>query len=152
MVDGLIAGKLSGSAQNRTAQNGKTFVTAKVRAASGDGDALFVNVIAFDDNAKAALLALADGDSIALAGTLTPKVWTDKNGEVKPSLDMTAHAVLTAYGIKHKRDALARASSTKPVGEGRAVAAGMRNGARAARQFVDGFDAGRRSRFLNEIT
>lgn len=114
MVTGLIAGKLSGSAQNRTAQNGKTFVTAKVRAASGDGDALFVNVIAFDDNAKAALLALADGDSVALAGTLTPKVWTDKHGDAKPALDMVAHGVLSAYHVRKRREAIAQASGKTP--------------------------------------
>lgn len=114
MIDGLIAGKLNGSALSRTAQNGKTFVTAKVRAASGDGDALFINVIAFDDNAKAALLALADGDSVALAGTLTPKVWTDKHGEGRPALDMTVHAVLTAYHVKRKREAVTQVSGNAP--------------------------------------
>jgi single-stranded DNA-binding protein len=103
MVDGLIAGKMYGTAQSRTGQSGKTFVTAKVRAASGDGESLFVNVIAFDDKANAALLALDDGDSVALAGTLTPNVWTDKNGEARPALDMVAHGVLTAYHVQRKR-------------------------------------------------
>jgi hypothetical protein len=28
---------------------------------------------------------------------LTPKVWTDKNGLVKPAVDMIAHKVLSAY-------------------------------------------------------
>jgi single-stranded DNA-binding protein len=108
MIDGLIAGKLYGTATSRTGQSGKTFVTAKVRAAAGDGESLFVNVIAFDDKAKDALLALDDGDSVSLAGTLTPKVWTDKQGVTKPVLDMVAHAVLTAYHVKRKRAAVQR--------------------------------------------
>ncbi|PMS19141.1 single-stranded DNA-binding protein [Trinickia dabaoshanensis] len=134
MVDGLIAGKLSGSAQNRTAQNGKTFVTAKVRAASGDGDALFVNVIAFDDNAKAALLALADGDSVALAGTLTPKVWTDKHGDAKTALDMVAHGVLSAYHVRKRREAIGQASSGDTTSISRSVGKqrGLREGAALA--------------------
>ncbi|CAE6864020.1 hypothetical protein R69608_00360 [Paraburkholderia nemoris] len=106
MIDGLVSGKLFGSATNRTGQSGKTFVTAKVRTAAGDGESLFVNVIAFSTTAGDALLALGDGDSVTLAGTLTPKVWTDKHGDAKPALDMVAHAVLTAYHVKRKRAAV----------------------------------------------
>ncbi|WP_155754640.1 single-stranded DNA-binding protein [Burkholderia stagnalis] len=106
MIDGLIAGKMFGKAAERTGASGRPFVTAKVRAAVSDGEALFVNVIAFSDGAKAGLLALDDGDSVALAGALTPKVWTDRNGDAKPTLDMVAHAVLTAYHMKRKRAAM----------------------------------------------
>ena len=72
-------------------------MTCKLRATTNDGDTIFVNVIAFDDDVQSALLALADADSIALSGTLTPKVWTDKNGLIKPAMDMVAHRVLTAH-------------------------------------------------------
>ncbi|KVQ43739.1 hypothetical protein WK03_17765 [Burkholderia cepacia] len=106
MIDGLISGKLYGVAAKRTGQNGKTFVTAKVRAAAGEGESLFVNVITFSTTAADALLALDDGDSVSLAGTLTPKVWTDKHGDARPALDMVAHAVLTAYHVKRKRAAM----------------------------------------------
>lgn len=105
-IDALVAGKLYGAATSRTSQNGNPFVTAKVRAAAGDGESLFVNVIAFSHTAGEALLALADGDSLALAGTLTPKAWVDRSGDAKPALDMVAHAVLTAYHVKRKRAAM----------------------------------------------
>jgi len=72
VIDGLVSGKLYGAASRRTGQSGKTFVISNVRAASGDGESLFVNVIAFDDAAKSALLALDDGDSVTLSGTLAP--------------------------------------------------------------------------------
>ena len=111
MIDGLISGKLYGKPTERTGQSGKRFVVAKVRAATGDGEALFVNAIAFDDNAKSALLALDEGDSVALAGTLTPKVWTDKHGDAKPALDMVAYGVLTAYHVRKRREAIAQATS-----------------------------------------
>ena len=72
------AGKLQGKATERTTKTVKPFAIAKVRAAGGDGEALFVNVIAFDADPCAALLAFNDGDSVALAGTLTPKAWLDR--------------------------------------------------------------------------
>ncbi|THJ54320.1 single-stranded DNA-binding protein [Burkholderia sp. LS-044] len=106
MLDALASGKLYGKPGERTGPSGRPFVTAKMRVSVGDGDALFVNVIAFANDARAVLLALDDGDSVALAGTLTPKVWTDRNGDAKPALDMVAHAVLTAYHVKRKRAAM----------------------------------------------
>jgi len=140
VIDALVAGKLIGTAVERTASSGKQFVTAKVRAASGDGDALFINVIAFDDNAKTVLVTLADGDSVALAGSLTPKVWTDKQGESRPALDMTAHAVLTPYDVKRKRVAAPRTSGPK-VEASRTFARGTRNGPRGVRVSVDDSNA-----------
>jgi single-stranded DNA-binding protein len=103
MIDGLVSGRLYGTAQVRTGQHGTHFVTCRVRASAGDGESLFVNVIAFDDTVKDALQALDDGDSVSLAGALTPKTWTDKQGNAKPALDMVVHAVLTAYHVQRKR-------------------------------------------------
>ena len=110
MIDGLVSGKLFGAPQSRKSRSGSDYVTAKVRAAAGDGEALFINVIAFSQSAGEALLALADGDSVALAGSLTPKAWVDRQGDAKPSLDMIAHAVLTAYHVARKRKAVAEAA------------------------------------------
>ncbi|CAJ4042933.1 Single-strand binding protein family [Burkholderia pseudomallei] len=118
MIDSLVGGKLHGKTNERTGQSGKTFVTAKVRAAAGDGESLFVNVIAFDDRTKAALLALEDGDSVALAGTLTPKVWTDRSGQAKPTLDLVAHGILTAYHVKRKRQAMRPGEQSVPPTSG----------------------------------
>ncbi len=103
MIDALIAGRLYAAANERTSANGNPFVTAKVTATAGSGESLFLNVIAFSQSARTALLALDAGDSVALSGTLTPKVWTDRHGEAKPSLDMTVHAVLTVYHVTRKR-------------------------------------------------
>ncbi len=107
MIDGLIAGKLYGEPQQRTGKSGKPFAVAKVRCAAGDGESLFVNVIAFDGDTCTALLALGDGDSVAMAGTLTPKVWTDKQGIARPALDIVAAQVLTPYHVTRKRKAVA---------------------------------------------
>jgi single-stranded DNA-binding protein len=124
MIDGPIAGKLHGKPTERVGASGKAFVTARVRAAVADGESLFVNVIAFDDCAKAALLALDDGDSVALAGTLAPKVWVDKNGDAKPTLDMVAHGVLTPYHVQRKRKAMQPDEAATTDGAKRAIRGG----------------------------
>jgi single-stranded DNA-binding protein len=105
MIDALIGGRLYGQPVERTGKSGKPFVTAKVRAAAGDGEVIFVNVIAFDRQACAALCALGDGDSVSLVGSLTPKVWTPDGGDPRPALDLVAHAVLSPYAVKRRRQA-----------------------------------------------
>lgn len=106
MIDAVIAGKVFGKPTERTGKSGKPFAVAKVRVTAGDGESLFVSVIAFDAAPCAALLALGDGDSVALSGTLTPKVWTDKDGNARPALDLVAHQVLSAYHVTKKRNAM----------------------------------------------
>ena len=105
MIDGLIAGKLAGKPTQRTGQSGKTFTTAKARVPAGES-AIFVSVICFSESAQTALLALDDGDSVALTGSLTPKAYADRNGEPCASLDLIAHAVISAYHVKRKREAM----------------------------------------------
>ncbi len=107
-IDALITGRLHARPEARTSKTGKPFATAKMRAAAGDGESLFVNVIAFDQATVAALLALDAGDSLAVSGSLTPKVWTDREGASHPALDVVAHAVLTAYHVNRKRSAMQR--------------------------------------------
>lgn len=107
MIDALVSGKLHGKPAVRKGKSGKPFVVCKVRAAAGDGETLFVNGIAFDEQAVTALQALDDGDAVSLAGAITPKVWTPPNGgEPRPSLDMIVHGVLTAYHVRRKRQAV----------------------------------------------
>ncbi|MDB5931229.1 MAG: hypothetical protein JWR60_2936 [Polaromonas sp.] len=107
MIEALISGKLHGEPAQKIARTGKPYVTARVRAHAGEGD-VFVNVIAFSQAACEALLALSEGDAVALAGTLTPKAWIDKEGTARPALDLVASHVLTAYHVTRKRKALER--------------------------------------------
>lgn len=105
MIDALIAGKLHGAPSQKTSKNGNTFTTAKVRVPTGE-DSTFCNVIAFDDGAQAALLALGPGEAVALAGSLKVGTWTARDGTARPSLDMTASQVLTSYHVTRKRKAM----------------------------------------------
>jgi single-stranded DNA-binding protein len=109
VIDALIAGRIYGIPTERTSRNGNAFATAKVRTPMANGEVAFVNVIAFADIAKAALLALADGDSIAISGELKVSTYVDKAGDAKPSLDLVAHAVLTEYHVQRRRKAMAEA-------------------------------------------
>lgn len=109
MIEAIITGKLHQRADERTSRGGQPFVTAKVRTAVGEADSLFVNVVAFSESAGAALLALEAGDSLALAGTLKPSAWIDRDGNARPSLDLVATQVMTLYGLKRRRAAVAGA-------------------------------------------
>lgn len=114
MIDALIGGTLHKGPQARTSQNGRTFATATVRASTRDGSAIFVSVIAFSQSACEALLALEDGDAVALAGELTPKVYQPRDGgEPRPSLDLVAHRVLSEYHVARKRKAVAEAKASE---------------------------------------
>ncbi|BAN24646.1 hypothetical phage protein [Caballeronia insecticola] len=98
------------TAEERRSNSGKTFVTDNVRAADGDGESLFVNVVAFSDSAKATLLALEDGDSVSLTGTLKIGTYEARDGSVRPKVSMIAQTVLTAYQVTRKRKAAAMMS------------------------------------------
>ncbi|MHB1689764.1 MAG: single-stranded DNA-binding protein [Thiomonas sp.] len=113
MIDALIGGTLHATAEQKTGQAGKPFVVCKVRTPMANGESLFVNVIAFDKAAGAALLALHAGEPVNLAGTLTPKVWTPAQGEPRPVLDMVAHACLTTYAVQRNRKAAHSEGPTK---------------------------------------
>ena len=106
MIDALISGRVFGKPTERTGKSGKPFVVAKLRAAVDGAEAVFVNVLAFADAAQAALLALADGDSVAVTGPLKVGVWQDKTGAHRPSIDLVAHQVLTSYSVTKKRSAM----------------------------------------------
>jgi single-stranded DNA-binding protein len=115
MIDALIAGHLYGGPVERETTTGKRYATAKVRVSTRAGDSLFCNVIAFDGIAVSALLALGDGDSVAIAGELTPKVYTAKDGTARPVLDLLAHAVLTPFAVQRKRRAVREPDATSPA-------------------------------------
>ena len=106
MIDGLVAGRLHSAPGERMDKAGRAFVVAKVLASASEGENLIVNVIAFDQEICTALLALRDGDSIALAGSLTPRVWTDKHGNTRLRLMGRANGFLTAHHAAQSRGPL----------------------------------------------
>jgi single-stranded DNA-binding protein len=105
MIDALMTGKLYAKPHEGTSRNGNAYVTARMMVSVGE-ERVFASVIAFDEAACAALLAMDEGESVVIAGELRPKVYEAKDGSTKLSLDCTAHAVLTAYHVKRKRQAV----------------------------------------------
>ena len=95
MINALVMGTLMGEAEAREGKNGTTFVVAKVKAPCAEGETVIVNVIAFDADTCKALMALEDGDALAMSGSITPKVWSDKQGNTRPALDMVVAKLLT---------------------------------------------------------
>lgn len=104
MIDALVNGRLYAAPKSGTAKNGNPYATAKLLVPLADERA-FCNVIAFDRKAVDALLVLAEGDSVSIAGELRPKIYNGNDGP-RVSLDMTAHAVLTVYHVRRKRQAI----------------------------------------------
>lgn len=106
MIDGLIAGRMMGDASRRADKMGREFIVARMLARNKTDEEFVVNVIAFDEAPCAALLALNDGEALTISGALTPKVWTDKQGNTRPSLDLIAAQVMTAYHVNRKHAAM----------------------------------------------
>lgn len=107
MLETLASGKLHGKPQERESRDGKhRFVVAKLRCAGGDGESLFMGIAAFSDSVKAALLALDDGEPLAVVGALRVGIWKSADGKTRPQLDLTASAVLTPHHVRRKRAAV----------------------------------------------
>jgi hypothetical protein len=72
----LAWGKLHGQPAKRSPRRANRSWTLKVRVHAEHSN-VFANFIAFSPADCEGLLALGDGDAVALAGSLTAKGWTD---------------------------------------------------------------------------
>jgi len=102
MLNVLCTGTLIGDPRQRTTATGKPYATASMRVPAADSDAMLVSVIAFAPDAVAAILALAKGDSCAVAGRGKLTSW-EKAGEQKHGLSVVADKVLTPYMVDKQR-------------------------------------------------
>ena len=107
MIDAIVGGRLLDKPEKRFAKTNSVYVTAKIIVSTEDGGSLIIGLIAFSEILIEKILALQAGDSIFVSGELSPKIWYPANGE-RPKLtcDLKAHAVLSAYEIKRKRNVL----------------------------------------------
>ena len=98
----LATGTLLRDPVARTSAAGKQFCTALMRVPGEGEDAVLCSLIAFHPDAVRSILALSNGDAIAVSGLGKLTSWT-KDGEEKHGLGVTVEAVLTAYQIDKKR-------------------------------------------------
>jgi single-stranded DNA-binding protein len=125
-LDILASGRLLKAPEQRRGKNGKPFATALLACTMDDGE-IVANVIAFRPEAVAALLALDKGDAVAVAGRAKLGVWRSPEGEARPNVSIVADAVLTAYHVWRKREAVQGADAggdgvhPAPAGDRRAT-------------------------------
>jgi single-stranded DNA-binding protein len=92
-IAALVTGALFRAPESRTSKSGKPFVTATIRAKDDDA-MLFMRLVAFNEAARAELLRLKEGDSVAIQGPLQAELYRPEGGEPKLSLSMIANHVL----------------------------------------------------------
>lgn len=104
MIDSIITGKVADTPKARQTKSGGTFVTLRLQVSDGE-NRHFANCICFREAVCDQLLALSTGDSVAVGGSLKVGTWTDKQGQAKPSLDVTVETAMTIYSLAKKRKA-----------------------------------------------
>jgi len=97
----LVSGQLFRDPQTKISKNGKDYVTATIVSKDGS-ESTFVNLVAFSDSAKDAILAVAVGDALSVQGKATIGVY-EKNGEHRPSLSIVADRVLALRQLPSER-------------------------------------------------
>lgn len=104
-IHALIVGRIHCAPVQRAARSGLLYATAIVCALPRKGNAIFVHAVAFEAIPANALLTLSEGDAVALAGELKPRVWIPKDGsEPRPSVELIVHRVLTEYDVAVPRE------------------------------------------------
>lgn len=102
MLTALASGTLVRDPKQRTSAAGKPFATALMRCPVEDAEPALVSVIAFSEAAVRALLALHQGDALAVAGRAKMTSW-EREGEQRHGLSVVADQVLTAYHVEKRR-------------------------------------------------
>lgn len=102
MLSVLLEGTLIAAPVPRTSSAGKPYTIARMRANGEDGETVWVSLIAFDLCAAEALAALANGDSLAIAGRAALTTW-EKGGQHHAGLKVTANRVMSIYEAGKRR-------------------------------------------------
>jgi single-stranded DNA-binding protein len=111
MILALVTGALFRDPETKISKAGKPYITATIVSKDGD-TSTFVNIVAFSDSAKEALLALRSGDALSVQGKATLSVY-EKNGEHRPSLSIIADHVLA---LRQPREAVkSKERAAKPT-------------------------------------
>jgi hypothetical protein len=105
MIESLVTGRVHQAAKKKTDRNGKPYTTLRLKVPHGE-NSLLIGVICYEPAGVRTLLALDVGDAVAVAGSLTVRIWTDVQGMAKPSADLIAHVVTTPHHADRKLRAI----------------------------------------------
>ncbi|MVF24293.1 hypothetical protein EVC37_22180 [Methylocaldum sp. BRCS4] len=94
-LDILASGSLIRDPKVKLSQKGTAYTVALLSAAVEGEDRQIINVIAFGSVGEK-LAMYRQGDAVSVTGPAKVGIY-EKDGETKPSLSVTANAVLTAY-------------------------------------------------------
>lgn len=72
-----------------------------------DGDTVWFNVVVFGSQAETVVDNYAKGDTVLIIGKFRQSTYTDKNGEIKTSLEINAESIAK----------VARSSKSKPAAQ-----------------------------------
>lgn len=100
MLEVLLTGKLFRDPKPGRTKTDKPMCSALVRVAMGE-ESIMASVLCFEDAAER-LGRLKVGDAVSVAGTAKIGTW-ERDGEVRPSLDVVATAILTVHDAKKRR-------------------------------------------------
>lgn len=108
MLNVLLSGKVIRPPKSGKSVKGTDWTTVIVRcpvqiSRENDEPYILANVIAFDV-AAGKLARVALGDAVSMTGDARLNHWTGQDGQTNTGLAVTAHEVLTAYGLKKKRE------------------------------------------------
>ncbi|MEX3896362.1 hypothetical protein [Paraburkholderia sp. BR10954] len=115
MIDALVSGVLSADPVAKTTRTGNPYCTCRVRVPTGESEALFCLMTAFEATARDGLLAMHRGDPLALACSLSIGVWTPDSGDARPNVQGTVHAILSPYHVKRRRSEIANSQVSHEV-------------------------------------
>lgn len=97
MIRALASGVLHADPQSRTSQNGKPFITAKLRADDSKGGAVWCNLIAFGETGER-LATLKAGAALSVSGRAEVTAWLNREGEAKAGLSLVVDELATLKG------------------------------------------------------
>jgi hypothetical protein len=90
----LITGRLYGEPMTRPTKTGGQVTFFKLRVVNGEL-VEFWSIATFSDEAREELAGLREGAPLSAVGALRIETYLAKNGETKPSLNLTADRVVT---------------------------------------------------------
>ena len=97
MIRILATGTLHTDPVQRTSANGNPFTTAKLKADSKDGVAVWCSLIAFGADAER-LATLKAGAALAVSGRCELSAWSNQEGEPKAGLSLVVDELATLRG------------------------------------------------------